>query len=63
MKTKVNIINTWCMLMSEAVTVPSLMMTSSSTVSEELLARDRYTHRHGLVYVNFFKQLGLAGRG
>ena len=56
MKVKVNIINTWCILMSEAVTVPSLMM-MTSLVSEESLASDRHTHRHGLVYVNIFKVL------
>ena len=61
MKVTVNIINTWCILMSEAVTVPSWMMTS--TVAEELLARDRhtYTHtdRHSLIYINCFKVLFL----
>ena len=40
---KVNIINTWCILISEAVTVPSLTMVTS-TVSEESLARDTRTH-------------------
>ena len=43
MKMKVNIINTWCILISEAVTVPSLTM-MTSTVSEESLARDTHTH-------------------
>ena len=50
--------------MSEAVTVPSLMM-MTSIVSEESLASDRHTdrhthtqiERHGLIYVNFFKVL------
>ena len=40
MKVKVHIINT-----SEAVTVPSLTM-MTSTVSKESLARDSYTHTH-----------------
>ena len=43
MKVKVNIINMWCTPMSEAVTVPSLMM-RTSTVSEESLVRDTHTH-------------------
>ena len=42
MKVKVNIINTGCILKSEAVIVPSLMM-MTSTVSEESLERDRHT--------------------
>ena len=42
---KVNIINMSCILMSEAVTVPSLVMTTIM-VSEESLARDRQTNRH-----------------
>ena len=42
MKVKVNIINMGCILMPEAVTVPSLM---TSKVSRELLARDTHTHR------------------
>ena len=51
--------------MPEAVTVPGLLM-MTSIVSEESLAidrldtqthRHRYTHKHGLVYVNFFKVL------
>ena len=42
MEVKVNIINTRYMPMSEAVTVPSLMM-MTSTVSEESLARDTHT--------------------
>ena len=45
MKVKVNIISMGCILMSEAVTVPSLTM-MTLTVSEESLARD--THRHGI---------------
>ena len=44
-KVKINIINTWCILMSEAVTVPSLMR-MTLTVSEESLERDRQTDRH-----------------
>ena len=45
MKVKANIINTWCIIMSEAVTVPRLMM-MASIVSEESLARDARTHTH-----------------
>ena len=44
MKVKVNIINTGCIPMFEAVTVSSLMM-MTLIVSEELLARDRETNR------------------
>ena len=44
MKVTVNTINTWCILVSEAVTVPS-MMTMALIVSEESLARDRHTDR------------------
>ena len=44
MKAVVNI-NTCYILMSEAVTVPSLM---TLTVSEESLARDTHTHMHRL---------------
>ena len=53
MKVQVNIINTWCILMSEAVTLPSLMM-MALIASEDLLARDRHTHTHrlGVVYLN-----------
>ena len=54
------IVNTRSILMSQAVTVPSLMI-MTSTVSEESRVRDRQTHRqthrHSLVYVNFFKSL------
>ena len=52
MKVNVNVINTWCILMSVAVTVPS-MMVMASIVSEESLVRDAHTHmytrthRHG----------------
>ena len=55
MKGKVNIINTWCMPMSESVSVPSLTM-MISTVSKESFARDTnkhtQTHRLRVVYVN-----------
>ena len=43
MKVKVNIITTLCILMSEAVTVPRLMMMTSK-VSEESLAMHPRTH-------------------
>ena len=39
-----NIINTGCITMSEAVTMPTLMMVTS-TVSEQSLARDPHTDR------------------
>ena len=42
MKVKVNILNTWCIIMFEAVTVPSLTM-MTSTVSEKSFARDTNT--------------------
>ena len=62
MKVTVTIIHTWCMHISEAVTVPSMMI-MPSTVSEESLATgrhtDRHINRHCLVYVNFFKVLRL----
>ena len=47
MNVKVNIMNTGCIciIMSEAVAVPSLMMVTS-TISEESLARDTQTDRH-----------------
>ena len=44
MKVKVNIMNMRCNIMSEAVTIPSLMM-MTSIVSEESLARDTQTDR------------------
>ena len=42
MKVKVNIINTWCILVTEAVTMPSLTILAS-TLSEESLTRDTHT--------------------
>ena len=52
---KVNIINTRCILISEAVTVPCLMMIAS-IVSEESLARDTHTQTDNvLAIVNFCK--------
>ena len=65
MKVKVNMINTWCVTMSEARTMQSVMM-MTSIVSEESLARDTHTqtgrHRQtdrqtdfGLVYLNLFR--------
>ena len=56
MRVKVKIIITGCMLISEAVTVPSLTM-MTSTASEKLLTRDRHTDRHTdfcLVYFKLF---------
>ena len=44
MKVRVNLINTWCIVMSAAVTVPNLMMTL--IISEESLVRDTHTHTH-----------------
>ena len=45
MKVEVNIIHTWCILMSEAVTVPGWMM-MTLIVSEESLARDTRSRTH-----------------
>ena len=45
MKVKVNIVNTWCINMYEAVSIPSLMMITS-TVSDKSLARYMHTHTH-----------------
>ena len=45
MKVKVNIINTRCFAISDAVTVPNLMMITL-IVSEVSLARDTHKHRH-----------------
>ena len=45
MKAKVNIINTCCIIMSGAVTVPNLKM-MTLIVSDGLLARDTHTHTH-----------------
>ena len=45
MKVKVNVINTSCISMSEAVTVPSLMM-MTSIVSKESFAWDTHTHTY-----------------
>ena len=42
MKVKVNIINKWYIVMSEAVAMPSLMM-MTSIVSKESLARETHT--------------------
>ena len=44
-KVKVTLINTWCIIMSEAVSVPCLTM-MTSTVSEKSPARDTHTHAH-----------------
>ena len=59
---KVNIFNTGCILMSEAVTVPSLMRMTSIVIEKSLAANnqtarqpDRHIHRYSLVYANFFK--------
>ena len=45
MKVKVNIINTWCILVTEAVTV-SNVIAIASLVSEIWLATERHTHTH-----------------
>ena len=47
-------VNAWCILMSESVTVESLIM-RTSIVLEELLTRDR--HAATCLYVNFFQSL------
>ena len=49
MKVRVNIINTSCIPMSEAVIVASLVM-MTSIFYEESLARDRHTDRHTHTY-------------
>ena len=51
MEVKVNIINTWCILVSEAVTVPNLMM-MTLIVSEESLARDTDTQTDWLTHTH-----------
>ena len=52
--------------MSEAVSVPSLMM-MTSTVSEESLARDTHTETHtdsgSVVYVKIYKVVSWGGWG
>ena len=45
MKVKVNIINTWCIITSEAVTVPSLTM-MTLIVSEESLVQETHAPTH-----------------
>ena len=61
MKVKVNIINTRCITVSEAVTMPSLMM-MTSILSEESVARNRHTHTHrdtyrlGVLYLKLFQR-------
>ena len=57
MKVKLNIINMRCIIMSEEVTVPSLIM-MTSPVFEESLARDTHTHTHTLrvVYAKIFSR-------
>ena len=55
MKVKVNIINTWCILVAAAVSVPSWTMTAS-IVSDESLARDTQTGRRGLVHLKMFSK-------
>ena len=57
MKVKVNIINTQCILMSETLTVPGLMMMTSNVSKES--HTDIHTCANGLIYVNFFKVLRL----
>ena len=44
MKVKVNVINTWCILMADAITVSNLIVIVS-LVSEIWLATDRQTYR------------------
>ena len=56
MKVNVNIINTGCILMSEAVTEPNLMK-MILIVPEESLVRDRHTQTQGclsLIRLLFF---------
>ena len=51
MQVTVNIINTRCTLMSQAITVPSLII-MTLIVSEESLARDRHTDRQTHIHTN-----------
>ena len=68
-KVKVNIINTWCISMSEEVPVPSLMM-MTSIVSQESLPRntdrqtDRQTHTdtHTQTRVSSTQNCGIHGQ-
>ena len=55
MRLKVNIINTWCILMSEAVTVPGLKMITL-IVSEESLVRDTHAHTLQVMYIKFYSK-------
>ena len=58
-KVKVHIINTWCILMSEAVSVTSLMI-MTSTVSEESLQGDHTDNTDlALFILNFLSRLRL----
>ena len=50
MNVKVNIINTLCISMTEAVTVPSLTV-MTYIVSEESLARDKYSDTHTSTHI------------
>ena len=58
MKIKVNVINTSCVYIFDAVVVLNSMM-MTSTLSDESLVGDthtcRHTNRHDLVYGHFFK--------
>ena len=58
MKVKVNIIIKLCILMSETVTVPSLVMMTAKHTRTHARTHARthtHTHRLGVVYVNIFK--------
>ena len=59
MKITANVINTLCISMYEAVTVPSLMM-MTSIVSEELLVRNTHTDTDRLRSIFTFLQNGEA---
>ena len=56
MKVNVNIINTFCILISETIT--GAKFKDDDFNSFRGIAREAgHTHRHGLVYVNFFTVL------
>ena len=59
MKVKVNIMTTSCILLSEAVTVPGLVM-MTATVSEESLAIDRHTDRDRQTHTHTQTDMGLV---
>ena len=53
MKVKVNIINTWCITMSEAVTMPSLMMMTSLFPRNRLRGTHKQTHTDTYIDIEY----------